>query len=184
MKKVSREQVLSPEQYAAQRETLRQQVLALKRPRRVHVGKYLTFLFETSETVLYQVQEMLRVEGRSGEQDVVHELQTYNELLAGDGELSCTLLIEIDDPLQRDIVLRKWVHLPAHIYLKDDAGTRTKAVFDARQIGDERLSSVQYLKFPCGGCPPVAIGLDHPDLEIEISLDEAQRAAMAQDIAR
>tara|TARA_B100001964_G_scaffold224035_1_gene270511 strand:+ start:313 stop:864 length:552 start_codon:yes stop_codon:yes gene_type:complete len=182
MRKVTREEILSNEEYETQRAGIRTDVLAVKETRRVHIGEYLTFLFETSETMRYQVQEMLRIEGLSEEEAIAHELKTYNEVLGDENELGCTLLIEIDDALQRDIVLRKWLDLPSHIYLKLDDDRQARAIVDERQVGEDRVSSVQYLKFNCGGAKPVAIGLDHQAIEIEVELTEAQREALSADL--
>ena len=111
MKKLELNEILSNEEYLKHRDSIRNDTLAIKGRRRIHVGEHLTFLFETTDTMRYQVQEMLRVEGRSSAEDIAHEVATYNELLGDQGELGCTLLIEIDDQLQRDIVLRKWIDL-------------------------------------------------------------------------
>ena len=86
MKPVLREELLDYVTYAERRDEIRARVLELKRPRRVHVGDELTFLFENRETVRYQVQEMMRVERIVREADILHELQTYNELLGGPGD--------------------------------------------------------------------------------------------------
>ena len=182
MRKVKREEILDRDAYNEQRPSIRADVLAIKERRRVHVGEHLTFLFETADTMRYQIQEMLRIEGLTEEQDILHELKTYNELLGGEGELGCTLLIEIDDALQRDIVLRKWKDLPKHMYLALPDGSRAMAIFDERQIGDDRLSAVQYLKFNCGTQKPVGIGLSHPAMEIDIELSAEQRDALSLDL--
>jgi hypothetical protein len=183
MKKVKREEILSNAVYQEQRTHLRSDVLAIKERRRIHVGSYLTFLFETADTMRYQIQEMLRIEGRSEEEAIIHELKTYNELLGDGGELGCTLLIEIDDALQRDIVLRKWRDLPKYIYLQLENGEQAKAIYDERQIGEDRLSSVQYLKFNCGDHKPIGIGISHPALEVEQDLTSDQKEALAADLA-
>jgi len=149
----------------------------------VHVGGVLTFLFENTATARYQVQEMVRIERIVREADILHELETYNELLGGAGELGCTLMIELDDPAERAIKLREWLALPRHIYARLEDGSKVYACFDGRQVGDERLSSVHYIKFPVGGRVPVAIGADHPGLVVEARLEPAQRAALAADLA-
>jgi hypothetical protein len=182
MRKVDRSELLGLEAYEARRDALRPAVLEAKRRRRVHVGGVLTFLFENADTVRYQVQEMARTERLFREEELRHELDTYNELLGGPGELGCTLLIELTDPAERDRKLRSWLALPAHLYAKLPDGTRVRARYDARQVGDERLSSVQYLKFEVGGRAPVALGCDHPHLTAETTLDEEQRAALQADL--
>jgi hypothetical protein len=183
MKRVERSDIVDRATYEQERPAFRRHVMDVKSRRRVHVGEHLTFLFENAETLRYQVQEMLRVEQREAEQDIAHELATYNELLGGPGELGCTLLIEIDDAALRDVLLREWRALPAHLYAELEDGTRVRAQVDRRQVGDERLSSVQYLKFDCGGAVPVALGSDLPALELRVALNPAQREALALDLA-
>ena len=130
----------------------------------------------------YQIQEMLRAERIVRESAIQHEIDTYNELLGGPGELGCTLLIEIGDPALRDRKLVEWWSLPEKIYLRLEDGTRIGAAFDERQRGDGRLSSVQYLKFDTRGSVPVAAGVDLPDFESETLLDPDQRRALGQDL--
>jgi len=148
----------------------------------VTVADVLTFLFENDETIRYQVLEMVRSERLVKEADIQHEIDTYNELLGGPGELGCTLLIGIDDPAERDRKLRAWRGLPEHLYVKLEDGTRVPAKHDARQVGEDRLSSVQFLKFDVQGRVPVAVGSDLPDLEAETVLDERRRRALAEDL--
>lgn len=182
MTMVRPEEILSRESYNRVRPQYRERLMAIKATRRVHLGEYLTFLFENHATMLYQVQEMLRTEGTSAEADIRHEIETYNGLLGGPGELGCTLLIEIDDPLQRDLVLRKWLALPKHLYLRLADGSAARAAYDVTQIGEDRLSAVQYLKFRCGDQPPVGIGLDLPGVELECELTDVQADALAGDL--
>jgi hypothetical protein len=165
------------------RPELRQRVLAAKTPRRVHVGEHFTFLFENALTMQYQIQEMVRVERLVREADILHEVETYNGLLGGDGELAATLMIEIDDPAVRAVKLREWLRLPEHVYVVLDDGSRVRPTFDPAQVGADRVSSVQYLKFPVGGRVPAAVGVDLPGAEAETRLTAEQRAALAEDLA-
>ena len=183
MKPVARSAILDYATYEDVREEMRARALAAKAPRRIHVGEHLTFLFETTLTIQYQIQEMVRVERLVREADILHEVETYNTLLGGDGELGATLLIEIDDPEPRAAKLREWRALPDHVYVAFDDGSRVRAIFDHAQIGDERLSSVQYVRFPVGGHVPVAIGVDLPVLKLETRLSAEQRAALAEDLS-
>lgn len=184
MKPVERASLLDYVTYEERRDELRARVLEQKRRRRVHVGDSLTFLFENQDTVRYQVQEMMRTERIVREADVRHELETYNELLGGAGELGCTLLIEIDDPAERARKLAAWLELPWHVYAVLDSGEKVYARFDERQIGDERLSSVHYLKFAVAGRVPRALGVDLARaLEVENELSSEQREALRADLA-
>lgn len=183
MKAVQLSEILDLATYEKRRPEIRARVLEAKRLRRVHVGDVLTFLFENSETVRYQVQEMARAERLFREDELRHELETYNELLGKRGELGCALLIEIEDPRERDRRLREWRALPEHLYARTASGRKVRATYDPRQIGEERLSSVQYLRFDTEGEVPVAIGSDLPVLFVEAELTGEQRAALAADLA-
>jgi hypothetical protein len=182
MKPVAREEIVDFQTYKDGREPYRAKVLALKAPRRVHVGP-LTFLFENHETIRYQVQEMTLAERIVKEADIRHELETYNELLGGPGELGASLLIEIESPAERDEKLRAWLKLPEHVYAKLPDGTKVRATFDGRQISDDRLSSVHYLKLDVKGQTPVALGCDLEGLKIEAPLTAEQRAALQEDLS-
>jgi len=183
VKRVELTDLLEPEAYERERPALRQRVMGVKSRRRVHLGEYLTFLFENFETLRYQVQEMLRIENRTSIDDRLHELATYNELLGEEGDLGATLLIEIDDPDTRDRLLREWLDLPGHLYAELEDGTRVRASIDERQVGEDRLSSVQYLRFPVAGRTPVALGSDHPGLTLRAELTPVQKKALADDLA-
>ena len=183
MKPVERHEIVDYSTYEDEREAIRAEAMKIKASRRVHIGDYLTLLFENHTTIRYQIQEMIRVERMVRESDIHHEIDTYNELLGKDGELGCTLLIEIEDPAVRDQKLQQWLDLPEKLYLLLDDVTRVPATFDERQRGTARLSSVQYLKFDTKGSAPVAAGIDLPDLKIEVSLTPDQKQALRADLA-
>jgi len=184
MKTVQRDEVVDYLTYEERRAEIRASAMRAKDARRVHVGPHLTFLFENHETMLYQVQEMMRAERMVKEADIRHEIETYNELLGGPGEVGCTLLVEIDDPLQRAERLTRWLALPRHLYAARKDGTKAYARYDERQVGEGRVSSVQYLKFETGPEAPLAVGCDHPDPELrhETALTPEQREALQRDL--
>lgn len=183
MKAIGREELLDFQTYSDRRNGIRDETLKAKANRRIHLGAYLTFLFENPTTIRYQIQEMMRVEHIVRESDILHEMETYNELLGGPGELGCTLLIEIESARERDLLLTQWLELPKHLYLLLGDGTKVRASFDPRQVGDTRLSSVQYLKFDTRGRVPLAIGSDLDALLVETPLTDPQEAALAEDLA-
>jgi hypothetical protein len=185
MKTVERSEILDFVTYEERRTAIREAAMKAKGERRVHVGPYLTFLFENHDTIRYQIQEMVRAERMVREADIAHEIATYNELIGGGGDLGCTLLIEVDDPVVRAEKLGRWLGLPPRLYARLEDGTKVRARFDDRQVGDTRLSSVQYLTFPVGGRAPVAVGcdLDDPDVGGETALSPGQRAALSVDLA-
>jgi len=182
MKLVERKEIIDYVTYEEGRDAFREKIFAVKAPRRVHIGEYLTLLFENHQTMLYQIQEMIRTERMVKEADIQHEIDTYNEVLGGEGEFGCTLLIEIDDPSVREVKLKEWWRLPEKMYLLLEDGTRVWATFDERQRGEDRVSSVQYMKFDTGGLVPVAAGVDLPELQVQAALSEEQRQALRQDL--
>jgi hypothetical protein len=184
MRAVRRDEIMPLPAYERSREQIRATLIEAKAQRRVTVGGVLTFLFENTATIRYQVQEMVRAEKMTGEPEILHELETYNEVLGGPGELGAVLLIEITDPAERDRSLRDWLGLLPHLYARLEDGTRIRPRFDPRQVGDDRLSSVQYLKFDVRGAPPVALGTDLPAFTAEAVLTEPQRAALRDDLTR
>jgi hypothetical protein len=179
---VGRDEIVDYATYEDRREALRRDVLAAKAARRLHVGREFTLLFENRLTVRYQIQEMVRVERIVREADIQHEIDTYNELLGGAGELGCTLFIEIDDAEERAVKLSAWHGLPERFYLTLSDGRRVHARMDQRQEDDRRISSVHYLKFDPRGSVPVAVGLAYPGLDAETALDERQQAALRDDL--
>lgn len=184
MKMVERNTIVDYQTYGEQRDEIRASIFEIKRPRRVHLGEHLTFLFENADTMRYQVQEMMRAEKIVKEKDIQHEIDTYNELLGGPGELGCTLLIEIVGEAERDAKLRAWMDLVDGLFLRLEDGEKVGAKYDERQIGEDRLSSVQYLKFDTGGRNPIGVGCTHPDplIGLEVILTEDQRAALKTDL--
>ena len=186
MPEVTRQEIIDYVTYSERRDSLRSKIMAEKDRRRVHVGKYLTFLFENHDTIWYQIQEMMRAEQIVKEADINHEIDTYNELVSANGSLGCSLLIEIDDIKIRQEKLSKWLKLPEKIYLTLESGEKVNAQYDKRQIGLDRLSSVQYLRFNVHGKLPVSINIDMPDfkddLPNEVKLSEEQKKALREDL--
>ena len=182
MRAVQRSQILDRARYERTRAFSQSAVLEIKRKRRIHVGDCLTFLFENTTTIWYQIQEMLRAERIEREADIVHELDTYNGLLGGHGQLGCVLLIEIDDPAVRDRRLREWRALPAYVYMRCEGGATVRPTVDPAQIDERRISAVQYLKFHLDDWRPISLGCDLPGLIAETTLTREQRDALNDDL--
>ncbi|MBI5363541.1 MAG: DUF3501 family protein [Planctomycetes bacterium] len=183
MRRVARDELVDWQTFAEERAALQPAVLAAKALRRVHVGEHLTFLFENALTIRWQIQEMLRAERIVREKDVQHELDTYNELLGGPGDLGCTLLVEIVDEAERAAKLARWKRLPECLHVRLADGRRVFARVDERQRDERKLSSVQYLVFPVASETPVAVGCDLDEARGEHVFTPQQRAALAEDLA-
>ena len=182
MENVKREEILDYVTYEERRGEIRSNIMNIKETRRINLGGILSFLFENKDTIRYQIQEMIRIEKIVKEEDILHEINTYNEILGKTGELGCCLLIEIDDPDERESKLTQLVDLPRHLFVKLEDESKIFAKFDERQIGNDRLSSVQYLKFNTEGKTPIAVGSSSPLFKAENLLSPDQINALKDDL--
>src|SRR5689334_6801955 len=105
MRPIERSEILGLGPYEQIRDRFRARVIDEKKARRVALGEHLTVVFENRDTVLLQIQEMLRTERITTESAIAHEIETYNELVPAEGELSVTLFVEIPDKETRDRLL-------------------------------------------------------------------------------
>ncbi len=150
MRPLAREEIVPLASYASVRDAFRSAVIAYKRARRMSVGPSVTLLFEDRETLRFQVQEMLWVERIEEPERVQHELDVYNELMPGARELSATLFVEITEPGRIRAELDRLIGIDEHVALVLGAGSDERALrakFDAKQMEDDRISAVQYIRF-------------------------------------
>jgi hypothetical protein len=196
MKKVERSELLGLAEYEQIRQPFRTRMVADKRDRRVIVSDDVSVVFENHDTVLFQIQEMLRTERISKESAVLHELDTYNELVPEEGELSATMFIEIPDRILRDQRLTELVGLETFIAM-EVLGTKVAAKPDPRSVLPDRTTAVHYLKFPLGAelsarliarskSDPEGAAffvLSHPKLQAKKELAPATVKSLAEDLA-
>jgi len=192
VKRITRDQMLPYQQWEAVRPVLRPLFINEKERRRLAVGDNITLLFENAQSVWYQVEEMLRVERISDPELVQHEIDTYNELVPGAGELSATMLIEYSQAEERDAALRRLVGLERHLWLKI-GDRRVEAQFDTDQIGEDAVSAVQFVRFAVGGRAAerlvelaaggaVTVEIDHPQLGVSAAVSVELARALAGDL--
>jgi Protein of unknown function (DUF3501) len=151
MKLITAADISNLHEYELERKAFREQVIALKTRRRVPLGPLMTLVFENRDTVRFQIQEMLRVERIVQPEKILHELDTYNELLPGPGEVAATLFIEVTDPSRVQPVLDGFVGLdePGHLLLR--VGEKPyPALFAPGQSRENRISAVHYIRFSLG----------------------------------
>lgn len=191
MQPVERAEILGLSAYESFRAPFRARVIEEKKRRRVAVGGRVTAVFENHDTVLLQIQEMLRTERITREAAILHEIDTYNELIPGFRELSATIMIEIPDAADREAFLDAAAGLERHIALVVD-GTRFVATFDPGRVLADRASAVLYVKFPLSeqatqaisrGGARVNLVIDHPAYEAEATLGTEVLASLAQDLS-
>jgi Protein of unknown function (DUF3501) len=190
---LTRADILPWADYARDRAEHRRRITAVKRSRRVEVGPFVTFYFESAETMWLQVQEMLHIE-RGGDAQVPEELAAYNPLIPKGRELVATFMIEIDDPLRRARVLAGLGGIEETAFI-EVGGLRVlgKAEMDQdRTTADGKASSVQFVHFPFTDAEVAAfrapdarviLGFSHPNYSHMAVLAEATRAALAGDFA-
>ena len=191
MNKVERSEILALGPYEQIRERFRDRVIALKRHRRVSLGSHMSLVFENHDTMLLQVQEILRTERISDESGIAHEIATYNELIPDPGALSATLFIEYEDEAERTRMLGRFASLRQHIHL--DFGSHRATAKFGTHFGEEsdRIPAVNYLTFgvsaPAAAMlrdPSASIALiaDHPDYAVSFALPPALREQLARDL--
>jgi hypothetical protein len=190
---LTRADILSMDRYERERRDHRKRISALKQNRRVEVGPHATFYFENFDTMWHQVHEMLAVE-RGGEPQIVDELAAYNPLIPKGSELVATVMFEIEDPVQRDKLLRRLGGVEHKMYLSF-AGEKVRGEADPARENtspEGKASSVQFLRFPFtqeqkakfkAPGTQVTAGIEHVNYGHMAVLSEATRQALAGDFA-
>jgi Protein of unknown function (DUF3501) len=191
MKGVAREQVLDLVAYERIRPEFLERTIQLKKPRRIAVGDRLTFIFENRDTVLFQIQEMLRAERAVKEEKILDEIAVYNELVPGANELSATLMIEIPETKRIRAELDRLIGIDEHVFL--DVGTESvRATFDPKQFESDRISAVQYVRFPlgptlackfCDRSVPVTLRVEHPNYRESTAITGHSRESLIGDLS-
>ncbi len=151
MKPIRLADVRNLHEYELARPDFRRRVIELKKRRRVALGPLMTLVFENCETVLFQIQEMLRIERIVRPDKVRDEIDVYNQLLPGPGEVSATLFIEVTEQAKIQSTLDVFVGLdePGKLVLRAGAHS-CPARFAAGQSREDRISAVHYVRFPVG----------------------------------
>jgi uncharacterized protein DUF3501 len=180
-------------QYAGERAERRKRIAELKKNRRLEVGPYATFYFESYDTMLHQVHEMLFIE-KGGAEQLPDELAAYNPLIPQGSELVATVMLEIEDPVRRARVLATLGGIEHKAFVRVGGDTIRGVAEDdqERSRDDGKASSVQFLRFPFtpaqiaafrGGAGDVIVGFDHPNYGHMAIMPAAVRQALAQDFA-
>ena len=189
--RVAREDIVDLNAYDRVRDATIDRIIALKKLRRVELGDRVSLAFECRDTVIFQVQEMLRVERIYEEHRIREEIDVYNELMPGNGELSATLFIEItsQDRIQAD--LDSMIGLEEHLWLEVGDEHRLKAWFEPGHSREDRISAVHYIRFKLPRAmraafvpgAEVVLTLDHPHYHARAILPQGQVAELAKDLA-
>ncbi len=173
MELIQRGEVMGIQDYEMVREPFRARVIQEKKARRVRLGEHASCVFENRDTVLMQIQEMLRTERITREAGVLHEIETYNELIPVDHELSATILLEIDDKETRErfLVLAKGLERTFAIVV---GGAVCPGKIDPSREHPERTTAVHYVKFDLAEAAEASLRAvlagttKHGDLEVTL----------------
>ncbi len=179
---IQKEDIIPLEIYTSKRKELRKKIVDFKKNRRIPLGPYATFYFESYETMLAQVQEMLYIE-KGGDEQLKDELVAYNPLVPNGKELTATLMFEIDNPVSRAAFLGKVGGIEEKVYMKIN-GELIKAVPEEdvdRTSAEGKASSVQFIHFKFNddqikkfksNSSQIELGIDHEEYSHSTKLNE------------
>ena len=188
---IQKEDIMPLEIYTSQRKELRKKIVDFKKNRRIPLGPYATFYFESYETMLAQVQEMLYIE-KGGDEQLKDELIAYNPLVPNGKELTATLMFEIDNPVSRAAFLGKVGGIEEKVYMKVD-GELIKAVPEEdvdRTSAEGKASSVQFIHFKFNddqikkfksNSSLIEIGIDHNEYSHSTKLSDVTVKSLSAD---
>ena len=192
-KEIQKEDIMPLDVYIKNRKELRKNIVSFKKDRRIALGPYATFYFESYETMLAQVQEMLYIE-KGGEEQLKDELTAYNPLIPNGKELTATLMFEIDNPVSRSAFLSKVGGIEEKVFIKID-GESIKASPEKdvdRTSAEGKASSVQFIhfklsdeqiqKFKSKGAE-VEIGINHKEYSHTTKLNLANLSSLSADFS-
>ena len=192
-KEIQKEDIIPLDMYIEKRRELRKNILDFKKNRRIALGPYATFYFESYETMLAQVQEMLYIE-KGGDEQLKDELSAYNPLIPNGKELTATLMFEIDNPISRAAFLGKVGGIEETVFMKIN-GERIKAVPEEdvdRTSAEGKASSVQFIHFNFSddqiekfqsNSSEIELGIDHKEYSHSTKLTKENIASLSADFS-
>ena len=190
-REIEKQDIMPLHVYTKQRKELRKSIVEFKKNRRIPLGPYATFYFESYETMLAQVQEMLYIE-KGGDEQLKDELSAYNPLVPNGKELTATLMFEIDNPVSRAAFLGKVGGIEEKVYMKID-GDLINAVPEEdvdRTSAEGKASSVQFIHFKFNdeqiqkfksNASSIEIGIDHKEYSHLTKLNDATIKSLSAD---
>ncbi|WP_262590072.1 DUF3501 family protein [Candidatus Pelagibacter communis] len=192
-REIQKEDIMPLDVYTKNRRELRKNIVDFKKNRRIALGPYATFYFESYETMLAQVQEMLYIE-KGGDEQLKDELSAYNPLIPNGKELTATLMFEIDNPISRSAFLGKVGGIEETVFMKIN-GEKIKAIPEEdvdRTSAEGKASSVQFIhlnfsddqiaKFKSEEIE-VEIGIDHKEYSHTTKLSLENKKSLSADFS-
>ncbi len=194
MQKLTREGLMSLEQYAKARNDFRARVMEHKKDRQVHIGPHASLYFEDALTMQYQVQEMLRAERIFESEGIEVEIATYNPLIPDGQNWKATFMIEFADENERQVALARMIGIEGKVWVQIAGFERVWAIADEDldRTSPEKTSSVHFLRLELSPAmvravksgAVISMGIDHPAYMHAIeALPEATRISLVRDLA-
>ena len=192
MRKLTNSDIKDLREYERERDAFLAEVISMKKKRRIPLGDLMSIVFENATTMRFQIQEMARAERMLRDEQIAHEIETYNELVPDDGELVGTLFIEITDVDALREWLPKLTRIQNHIAFEVAGETVPGREIDLERLTreEEITTTVHYLKFAFTEAlrqafaeGPVALVVNHPNYEVRVELTDDQRAELLGDFA-
>ena len=192
-REIQKEDIMPLDVYIEKRRELRKSIVDYKKNRRVALGPYATFYFESYETMLAQVQEMLYIE-KGGDEQLQDELSAYHPLIPNGKELTATLMFEIDNPISRAAFLGKVGGIEETVFMKIN-GEKIKAVPEEdvdRTSSEGKASSVQFIHFNFtddqiekfqSNSSEIELGIDHKEYSHSTKLSKENIASLSADFS-
>ncbi len=189
MKLLQRHDIKGPGLYGPIRDDFRKRIIELKKPRRISVGDRVTMVFENRHTLIFQVEEMARAESMTTDEQIQAEIDTYNQIMPTDDSLSATLFLEVPPGTDAREELDRLVGLDEHVVLHIGEHA-IRAAFEDGRSTSERISAVQYTRYPLSEQARQALAtpgtrlmieIDHPGYSHRTELSEATRVSLAGD---
>ena len=192
-REILKEDIMPLDIYIKNRKELRKNIVNFKKDRRIALGPYATFYFESYETMLAQVQEMLYIE-KGGDEQLKDELTAYNHLIPNGKELIATLMFEIDNPVSRAAFLNKVGGIEEKVFMKIDK-EKVKAIPETdvdRTSAEGKASSVQFVHFKFNdlqiekfksGTSKIEVGIDHNEYSHSTTLNEVSLKSLSEDFS-
>lgn len=196
MKKIGLSEIKNLVEYEKVREAMRADVIALKKRRRVPLGDNLTLLFESRQTVIFQIQEMVRTERIVEPARIQEEIDAYDALIPEAGELSATLFIEIPGiatlpPAEARAAVNRFQGIDGDVLFLELGKHRIPARFEGGHSKEEKLAAVQYIRFALQSearealtdlAQPARLIVAHPRYRAEQALAEEVRRELLADL--
>lgn len=193
MNGITRESLMSLEEYARQRPAFRRRVIEHKKQRTVALGSHLTLVFEDELTIRYQIQEMLRIERTFEEAGILDELETYLPLVPGGADWKATMMLEYPDPEARKHWLARLKGVEDRMWVQVASLEAVYAIADEdmERENETKTSAVHFLRFPLSQAMVAALragadlsmGVDHPEYQHRLEpVPDAVRCSLCEDL--